>query len=108
MGQIEGKKGEIKLVNTIEEAIKVLNKPSPHIHVAHKTENGMDWLYYSSDLVETFEMSIKALETIEKIMQISDECEEEYKLNDNVDRYDTMKRCLTEIKDELIDFKVGD
>ena len=47
---------------TEQEAIKVLEKPSVHIKPVHKAENGMDFLTYSADLVETFEMSIKALE----------------------------------------------
>lgn len=47
---------------TEQEAIEILEKPSVHIKPVHKTENGMDFLSYSADLVEAFEMSIKALE----------------------------------------------
>jgi rubrerythrin len=47
---------------TEQEAIEILEKPSVHIKPVHKTENGMDFLSYSADLVEAFEMSIMALE----------------------------------------------
>lgn len=47
---------------TEQEAIEILEKPSVHIKTVHRTENGMDFLTYSANLVEAFEMSIKALE----------------------------------------------
>lgn len=47
---------------TENEAIKVLEKPSKHIRMVHKTENEMEFYTFSSDLVEAFETAIQALE----------------------------------------------
>lgn len=46
----------------VEKAIDTLNKPSKHIQHVHKTENGMDFMCYSSDLVRAFEVAIEVLE----------------------------------------------
>ena len=46
---------------TEKEAIKILEKPSEHIRVVHKT-NEMQFYTFSSDLVRAFEMAIQALE----------------------------------------------
>ena len=46
----------------VEKAISVLNKPSCHIKHVYRTENGMDFMTYSADLVRTFEVAIEVLE----------------------------------------------
>ena len=61
---------------TAKEAIEVLEKPSTHIHVVHKAENGMEFLTYSADLVKAFEMAIKALEKQDAIERIIERLEE--------------------------------
>ena len=53
----------------VEKAIDILNKPTKHIQHIHKTENGMDFMCYSSDLVRAFEVAIEVLE--EKNSQMS-------------------------------------
>ena len=51
---------------TESEVIKVLEKPSKHIRMVHKTKNEMEFYTYSSDLVEAFEKAISALEEIQQ------------------------------------------
>ena len=46
----------------VEKAISVLTKPSCHIKHVYRTENGMDFMTYSADLVRTFEVAIEVLE----------------------------------------------
>lgn len=50
---------------TENKAIKVLEKPSKHIRMVHKTKNEMEFYTFSSDLVEAFEIAIKALEKVQ-------------------------------------------
>ena len=52
------------------EAIKVLEKPSKHIRMVHKTKNEMEFYTFSSDLVEAFETAIQALEEIQQYRAI--------------------------------------
>lgn len=53
----------------VEKVISVLNKPTCHINHVYRTENGMDFMTYSADLVRTFEVAIEVLE--EKRKQLS-------------------------------------
>lgn len=46
----------------VRKAIDVLNKPSKHIQCVHRTENGMDFLHYSADLVRAFEVAVEVME----------------------------------------------
>lgn len=57
---------------TENEAIKVLEKPSKHIRMVHKTKNEMEFYTFSSDLVKAFEMAIQALEEMQKIKALGD------------------------------------
>lgn len=47
--------------NDIEKSIEVLENPSKYIHCAHKTENGMDFMYYHSDFVKALEVAIESM-----------------------------------------------
>lgn len=60
---------------TAKEAIEVLEKPSTHIHVVHKSENGMEFLAYSEKLVKAFEMAIEALEKLDALEHIIERLE---------------------------------
>ena len=55
---------------TESEAIKVLEKPSKHIRMVHKTKNEMEFYTYSADLVEAFEKAISALEEVQQLHAI--------------------------------------
>lgn len=55
---------------TENEAIKVLEKPSKHIRMVHKTKNEMEFYTFSSDLVESFETAIHALSEIQQYRAI--------------------------------------
>lgn len=55
---------------TENEAINVLEKPSKHIHMVHKTKNEMEFYTFSYDLVKAFEKAIKALEEIQQYRAI--------------------------------------
>lgn len=55
---------------TENEAIKVLEKPSKHIRMVHKTKNEMEFYTYSADLVEAFEKAISALEEVQELHAI--------------------------------------
>lgn len=50
----------------VEKAISVLNKPSCHIKFVHRTENCMDFMTYSAELVRAFEVAIEVLEEKKK------------------------------------------
>lgn len=55
---------------TENEAIEVLEKPSKHIRMVHKTKNEMEFYTFSSDLVEAFETAIHALSEIQQYRAI--------------------------------------
>jgi rubrerythrin len=52
---------------TENEAISVLEKPSKHIHMVHKTKTEMEFFIFSSDLVKAFETAIQALEKVQAL-----------------------------------------
>lgn len=85
---------------TAQEAIEVLDSPSTHIHIVHKTENGMEFLTYSAKLVGALEMAIEALEkqaSIERALERLEELAETYLGDANCAVYESIEI----IKEEL-------